>query len=134
MESRRKCVACMWSKLVKLRFNFMHLFAIVLVLLCMNTLIFGTYFITANAINHKHLYPETAIVIDIDETEDIVTVECANGNRFSFFGIEDYMHGDLVALTMYDNGTSIVYDDKIVDDEYAGYADLFLEIENTVLN
>ena len=100
----------------------------------MNTLIFGTYFITANAINHKHLYPETAIVIDIDETEDIVTVECANGNRFSFFGIEDYMHGDLVALTMYDNGTSIVYDDKIVDDEYAGYADLFLEIENTVLN
>ena len=92
------------------------------------------YVDTTQTMYKKHTYPETAIVIDIDETEDSVTIECANGNRFAFFGIEDYMPGDLVALIMHDNGTKIVYDDEIIKTEYAGYTDLFLEIENTVLN
>lgn len=110
------------------------MFSILTVILILNALILGTYFVTDKTVYQKHLYPETSIVIDIDETEDIVTVECANGNRFAFFGVEDYMQGDLVALTMHDNGTKIVYDDEIIKTEYAGYTDLFLEIENTVLN
>ena len=110
------------------------MFSILTVILIANALILGTYFVTNKTVYQKHLYPETAMVINVDEIEDTVTVECANGNRFIFFGIEDYMPGDLVALTMHDNGTKIVYDDEIIKTEYAGYTDLFLKIENTVLN
>lgn len=73
------------------------------------------------------LYPETMIITEIDEAQDLVTLECANGNVFEFYGIEDYAEGDLVSMIMYNNGTELVYDDVILDAEYAGTAEMFLE-------
>ena len=119
----------MWSKLLKSRFD---IFQLIIFSLC---IIFGasvmayTYTATIQTMYRNHTYPETAMVIEIIKDEDTIVVECANGNRFAFFGIEDYEKGDLVSLIMHDNGTKIVYDDEIIKAEYAGYTDLFLEIE-----
>lgn len=75
------------------------------------------------------LYPETMIVTEIDETQDLVTLECANGNQFQFYGVEDYFEGDLVSLIMYNNGTAEVYDDMILSARYAGTVDMFMEVK-----
>lgn len=75
------------------------------------------------------LYPDTMIITEIDEEEDHVTMECANGNQFQMYGVEDYFIGDLVSCIMYNNGTDVVYDDVILDAEYAGTAEMFMDIE-----
>lgn len=67
------------------------------------------------------LYPETAIVREVDHKADEVTVECFNGNRFVFYGIDDWTEGDICSMLMYDNGTPIVYDDEIMSVKYSGY-------------
>lgn len=89
-----------------------------------------TYFSTCKESMIKHLYPEVAMVIAINEETDCITVECANGNRFEFYNDkEDWMIGDLCGMIMHDQYTEIVYNDKIIKTEYAGYTDLFLNIE-----
>ena len=69
------------------------------------------------------LYAETAVVTNIEK--DTVTVECANGNLFSFEGAEDLEEGDLCSMIMYDNATPIVYDDEILSIKYAGTPAMF---------
>jgi len=65
-------------------------------------------------------YPLTGIITEIDEGNDFVVFECANGNQFSFYGVEDWMVGDVVSAIMDDNGTPEVKDDKIVKIHYSG--------------
>lgn len=67
-----------------------------------------------------HLYPQSAVVSNLDFENDTVIVRNPNGHEFGFRGIEDYEIGDKVAMIMDTNGTSLVYDDKIVDVRYAG--------------
>ncbi len=129
MELQRKCVECMWSKLLKPRFDIFSLIAFSLCIIFCSAIVACSYTSTAQSIYKKHTYPETGIIIETISEEDTVVVECANGNRFSFFGIEDYVKGDIVAMIMHDKGTSVVYDDEIIKTEYAGYTDLFLSIE-----
>lgn len=69
------------------------------------------------------LYPETAIVTDVNETEDCVIVECSNGNLFQFYGIEDWAEGDICSMLMSDNGTTEVTDDQILSVKYSGYVE-----------
>lgn len=75
------------------------------------------------------LYPDTMIITSINEEEDLVTMECANGNQFQMYGVEDYFVGDLVSCIMYNNGTELVYDDVILDAEYVGTTEMFMDIE-----
>lgn len=67
------------------------------------------------------LYPMTAIVTELDSEDDIIYVTTATGNEFTFFGCEDYYIGDYVSLIMWDNGTSSVYDDEILEVRYSGF-------------
>lgn len=67
------------------------------------------------------LYPETAIVREVDCKADEVTVECFNGNLFVFKGTDDWDTNDICSMLMYDNGTPIVYDDEILSVKYSGY-------------
>ena len=67
------------------------------------------------------LYPETAIVREVDDKADEVTVECFNGNQFVFKGTDDWDTNDICSMLMYDNGTPIVYDDEILSVKYSGY-------------
>lgn len=66
-------------------------------------------------------YPHTALVTALDEKTDTVTVTDYSGRTWQFTGCEDYCTGDLVALTMSDNGTrNTVLDDEIMQVRYAG--------------
>lgn len=66
-------------------------------------------------------YPHTALITALDEKTDTVTVTDYSGRTWLFTGCEDYCTGDLVALTMSDNGTrNTVLDDEIMQARYVG--------------
>lgn len=75
--------------------------------------------LTAAAIAEE--YPLTTRVYAVDPDADIVIVETFNGMLYSFDGVEDWMEGDCCAVIMNDNGTSEVFDDKIVSVRYCGW-------------
>lgn len=69
--------------------------------------------------NKSCIYSRSAVVVGIDYTTDIVTVEDSTGNLWTFEGVEDYDLSDRVALTMHDNGTNWdIKDDSIVNVRY----------------
>lgn len=70
------------------------------------------------------LCPITAKITDLDRTQDIVTVQMANGHRYAFCGCEDYVVGDYVSAIVWNGGTkNDATDDIIVSVHYAGYSD-----------
>lgn len=66
-------------------------------------------------------YPLTTRVYAVDPDADIVTVETFNGMLYSFDGVEDWIKGDCCSVIMDDNGTSEVFDDKIVSVRYCAW-------------
>lgn len=80
----------------------------------------------------NHLHSRVAMVTEINEEENLITVTCANGNMFQFTDIEDWMCGDLCSMIMYDKGTEIVEDDIIISSRYGGYLELFETIEDAI--
>ena len=71
---------------------------------------------------HSVEYPQTMLVAHVNEYIDSVTIETATGYQYSFWGIEDYEVGDIVAVTMNDNTTeNDITDDKIVEVRFSGY-------------
>ena len=73
--------------------------------------------LTANA----EIYPKTAKVIEVNEAEDLVTIETCTGITYTFEGCEDWTEGDGVSLIMEDNGTESILDDSILMAEYTGW-------------
>ena len=70
----------------------------------------------------SEFYPRCAVVTDINEVEDIVTCEDFAGVIWQFYGVEDFKVGDLVAMLLWDCGTSdSIFDDEIIDVVYGGY-------------
>lgn len=68
------------------------------------------------------VYPDMGVVTDVNSETDIVEVTMFNGESSEFYGAEDWFEGDFVALIMSDNGTpDYIYDDMIIDANYAGY-------------
>ena len=66
-------------------------------------------------------YPNTAVVVEVDNTLDTVTCLDFNGEEWSFFGTEDWCVGDLASFIMCDNGTNAIFDDIICDTKYCGF-------------
>lgn len=66
----------------------------------------------------RSLYPDAMTITEI--SGDLVTIESSTGNRFQFYGAEDYDESDLVAVLMYSKGTENVTDDIIIRVRYAG--------------
>ena len=88
--------------------------AVILVLVSMS-LVFS-----AGAVSE--FYPRCAVVTSIDEVEDLVTVEDFAGVVWSFYGVEDFIVGDLVAMLLWDCGTpDTIFDDEVIDAVYGGY-------------
>lgn len=66
-------------------------------------------------------YPRCAVVADIDEAEDLVICEDFAGVIWQFYGIEDFVIGDLVAMILWDADTpESIFDDEIIDALYGG--------------
>lgn len=78
-------------------------------------------------ISGPDFYVLAAEVVDIDRENDLVYVADATGNMWSFYGVEDWQRGDIAALRMYNNGTSKVYDDKVVEARYSGRGTIIME-------
>ena len=65
------------------------------------------------------IYSRSAVVVGVDYTADVITVEDSTGNLWTFEGVEDYDLSDRVALTMHDNGTDWnIKDDRIIEVRY----------------
>lgn len=75
----------------------------------------------------ENLYPMTAVVCAVDYKADVVTMRDFNGNLWEFEGCEDWLVNDVVACIMSDNGTSIIFDDEIIDMHYEGWLEGWLE-------
>lgn len=69
------------------------------------------------------LYSQTAVIVNLNYSIDLVTVQTAGGILYDFYGCEDYTINDFVSLMMWDNGTpNAIYDDAVIDAHYAGYS------------
>ena len=69
--------------------------------------------------NKSCIYSKSAVVVGVDYTADVVTVEDSTGNLWTFEGVDDYDLSDRVSLTMHDNGTDWdIKDDKIIEVRY----------------
>lgn len=78
----------------------------------------GALITILSLISSGYVYPDAMMVTEVKD--DVVTVETATGNIFTFHGAEDYEVGDMVATIMYSNGTDNVTDDSILCVRYAG--------------
>ena len=67
------------------------------------------------------VYPATFMVSAVDLDNDLVFLVDFNGNEWAISGVEDWMEGDIASAIMSDNGTPVIYDDRIVDIRYSGY-------------
>lgn len=59
-------------------------------------------------------YTLSTKVFELDEENDVVTVEDENGNLWDFYGCEDWLINDNCILLMNNNNTSNIYDDIII--------------------
>ena len=64
--------------------------------------------------NIDSYYPMDTVVREIDYDNNIVIVENNDGELFSFFGTDSFKVSDSCALLMYDNTTSDITDDVII--------------------
>lgn len=64
--------------------------------------------------NIDSYYPMNTVVREIDYNNNIVIVENNDGELFSFFGTDSFKVNDSCALLMYDNNTSDITDDIII--------------------
>lgn len=91
----------------------------------------------------ENIYPETAIIQEVNTDTDLVMVQTLSGNIFEFYGVEDYSTGDIVSMIIDSGSTPEVTDDKILSVKYSGYiqqmqeapeADLFMEYLEAIEN
>lgn len=88
------------------------------------TLLFTTLGVTglyAKFDTTSNMYSKTMIVTALMDEDDLVVLEDANGQCWTFEGIEDWFVGDVASVLMNNNGTITVYDDEIVNVHYSGF-------------
>lgn len=68
------------------------------------------------------IYPKSGTVIAVNHDEDTVTFADHRGDVWSFYGAEDWMEGDRIAVIMDDNGTPVILDDLVISARYEGHA------------
>lgn len=80
---------------------------------------------TGETHNQPSIYPDALIIDEVNEQADTVTGHTISGVRFSFFGSEDWLAGDIAAVMMSDNGTTnSILDDQVITARYIGYTDI----------
>lgn len=100
------------------------MFKIALATINLVTFLMGSAIHTPTEIAPTHgIYPQCMQVCEfIEETDEVICVD-SNGNLWSYYGIEDYFVGDLVAVIFDDNGTpESIYDDIVIDVRATGFA------------
>ena len=75
----------------------------------------------SSRIEPSRVYSLATVVTAIDESEDVVTVTDFNGDEWGFAGVDDWLVGDICALTMDNMGTDPIIDDEIINCKYCGW-------------
>lgn len=73
------------------------------------------------ALTLANTYPRAMEIVEIDRKADIAVCVDATGMEWEFTEPEDLFVGDIVICTMYDNNTTQIFDDEIVDVVWSGY-------------
>lgn len=68
-------------------------------------------------------YAKQGIVTAIDTQQDVVTFTDTQGRTWSFYGVEDWQEGDMLACIMDTQGTDTVCDDVILCATYQGHVE-----------
>ena len=68
----------------------------------------------------SNFYPTCGTVVEVNLEEDYILIKDFSNNLWMMSDCEDWAVNDLVAMIMYDNNTSIIYDDIIIDAKYCG--------------
>lgn len=68
-------------------------------------------------------YAKQGIVTAIDARQDMVTFTDTQDRAWSFYGVEDWQEGDMLACIMDTQGTDTVYDDVILCATYQGHVE-----------
>lgn len=77
----------------------------------------------------KNLYPQTAIVVRTDESQNILTLMTGAGHVFSYeTPIEDWLPGDICSMIMNNRGTEDVRDDEIRNIRYSGRPETYTSL------
>lgn len=71
-------------------------------------------------INCNAVPANTAVVYDLDYTNNEIIVMDVDGNLWSIAEIEEWEIGDLMSIEFNDMGTEMVEDDEIVSFEWMG--------------
>ena len=67
------------------------------------------------------LYPQTAIVVSTDESQNLLTLMTGTGHVFTYeTPSEDWLPGDICSMIMDTRGTEDVRDDEIRSIRYSG--------------
>lgn len=69
----------------------------------------------------EDIYAITTVVVEINHDEDTVACQDFNGNIWVFYGVEDWLVGDVATLVMWNCETDIIYDDEVMDVYYSGW-------------
>lgn len=72
-------------------------------------------------VKKKNIYGMTAVVTNVSQATNTVTIEDFNGNLWQFKGIEDWTIDDIASCVMDNKGTIEIKDDEIISVHYSGY-------------
>lgn len=65
-------------------------------------------------------YTREMTVTEINAAEDVVVLVCTEGHEWAFYGVENWLVGDMCTCTMDSNGTANITDDAIIFTTYKG--------------
>ena len=77
----------------------------------------------------KNLYPQTAIVVSTNESQNLLTLMTGTGHVFTYeTPIEDWLPGDICSMIMNSMGTKDVRDDEIRKIRYSGRPEAYTSL------
>lgn len=76
--------------------------------------------LTSCAPSQSATYTREMTVTEINVAEDVVVLVDTEGHEWAFYGVENWLVGDMCACTMDNNGTENITDDAIIFTTYNG--------------
>lgn len=76
--------------------------------------------LTACAPIQSAIYTREMTVTEINVAEDVVVLVDTEGHEWAFYGVENWLVGDMCTCTMDNNGTENITDDAIIFTTYNG--------------
>ena len=90
----------------------------IVILLCGTLLCLALILFTAPITNTYNLYAMSSQVVELDQTNNIVTIKDKQGFLWSFVSCDDWQLNDCCVCIMDNKGTHQIFDDEIISVKY----------------